>query len=114
MPNFDDVADMIDQAVADLIREATTGDLPMTKMRSWTFGTARLAVSNPNKYDGLGHRMLIQFLNGFHMSGSIYGFFEVQMDFVDTSLTLSGRGSAILERSDPTKIVEVLGSTARS
>ena len=104
MPNFDDVVDMIQKAEDELIREETIAGGsggPIPRNRGWNFGTARLSISNPNEYDGLDHRSLLQFLKGLWFSGTVYGFFEVHIVFYDGQLTIHDRGTAILERNAP-------------
>ena len=101
MPNFDDVVEMIDKAEDELESEIKSGNPPIPKIRGWNLGTARLSVSNPNGYDGLNHRSLIQYLKGLRVSGFVYGFFEVHIVFYDGALTISERGTAVLERNSP-------------
>lgn len=103
MPHFDDVADMIEKAEDDLETEMKTGgsNAPIQKIRGWNMGTARLSITNPNQYDGLDHRSLLQYLRGLLVSGFVYGFFEVHIDFYDDRLTIHERGSAVLERNSP-------------
>ena len=104
MPNFDDVVDTIQKAEDELEGEIKTGggaSMPIQRVRGWNSGTARLSVTNPNEYDGLDHRSLLQFLKGFWLSGTVYGFFEVRIAFYDGALTLPERGTAVLETNAP-------------
>ncbi|KAL6719779.1 hypothetical protein ACLMJK_001700 [Lecanora helva] len=105
MPNFDDVADMIDNAIVELDDEMQghRGSDSIQKVRGWNLGTAHLSISNPNQYYGLDHQMLIRFLQGLWLSGGVYGFFQVHMDFWDDRLTSHARGSAILELAQKPK-----------
>lgn len=101
--HFDDVVDMIDKVEDELEQELKTqaGDFDIQKTRGWNLETARLSVSNPNKYDGLTHRSLLQFLKGLREVGFLYGFFEAKIVFYDDWQTISIKGTGMLETNKP-------------
>lgn len=102
MPSHDDVADMLDAAIAELEHELAPigGNAPIGKTRGWEYGTARLSVQSPSRYDGLTRFQLLAFLKGLKSCGECFGHFEVQMVFWDGALTRPERGGAVLEKRE--------------
>ncbi len=71
----------------------------MPKVKTWSFGTARLQVVNDVEGNGLTRREVLVFLEGLWESGMMWGFFECHIQFYDSALDISRRGKAALSRT---------------
>ncbi|KAL8902604.1 MAG: hypothetical protein Q9207_004550 [Kuettlingeria erythrocarpa] len=103
-PNFDDVISLIEKTELEIHRDinASGGDgrgTHMPKVKTWSFGTARLQVLNDVDGNDLTQREVLAFLQGLWESGMMWGFFGCHIQFYDSALDVSRRGKAALSRT---------------